>query len=67
MECDTELLIKMKREASLRWKQRVRFSQSVSELTTPQIKMIVGQWYTDEFGNQARMIYCAPLKRNRAH
>jgi hypothetical protein len=23
---------------------------------TPQIQMIVGDWYTDEFGNQARII-----------
>jgi hypothetical protein len=67
MECDTELLTKMKIEASLRRKQRVRSPQSVSEPTTRQIKMILGQWYTDEFGNQARMIYCAPPKKNRAH
>jgi len=34
-------------------------AQSVSKATTLQIKMIVGQWYTDEFGNQTRMIYNA--------
>jgi hypothetical protein len=38
-------------------------SQSVSEATTLQIKMIVGQWYTDEFGNQTRMIYNAKEPR----
>jgi hypothetical protein len=26
---------------------------------TPEIKMIVGQWFTDELGNRARMIYNA--------
>jgi hypothetical protein len=25
----------------------------------PEIKMVVGDWYTDELGNQARMIYNA--------
>jgi len=38
-------------------------SQSVSEATTLQIKMIVGEWYTDEFGNQTRMIYNAKEPR----
>jgi hypothetical protein len=67
MECDPELLNKLKRESSLRRKQRLISSQSVSGATIPQIKMIVTQWYTDEFGNQARMIYSAPLKKNRVH
>ena len=67
MECDTELLTKLKREANLRRKQRLRSSQSVSEGIPAQIKMTVGQWYTDEFGNRARMIYGASLKKNGAH
>ena len=25
----------------------------------PQIKIVVGDWYTDEFGNRSRMIYNA--------
>jgi hypothetical protein len=25
----------------------------------PEIKMVVGDWYTDELGNQTRMIYNA--------
>jgi hypothetical protein len=64
MECDPELLNKLKRESSLRRKQRLTSLQSVGATTPPQIKMIVTQWYTDEFGNQARMIYSAPLKKN---
>jgi hypothetical protein len=67
MECDTEPLTKMKREASLRRKQRLRSSPPVSEATIPQIKMIVSRWYTDEFGNRARTISSAPLKKNRIH
>jgi len=59
MECDQELLSQLKRESSLRRQQRLTASQTMSEATIPQIKMIVGQWYTDEFGNQARMIYNA--------
>jgi hypothetical protein len=66
MKCDPELLDKLKREASLRRKQRLTSSQSVSEAMIPQIKMIVGLWYTDEFGNQARMICGAPLKKTSA-
>ena len=59
MGWDTEL-VKLKSEASLRREQRLRSSpQSGSEMMTPQIKMIVSQWYTDEFGNRARMIYNA--------
>jgi len=59
MECNPELLSQLKRESSLRRQQRLTASQNVSEAITPQIKMIVGQWYTDEFGNQARVIYNA--------
>jgi hypothetical protein len=59
MECNPELLSQLKRESSLRRKQRLTASQTVSEAMMPQIKMIVGQWYTDEFGNQARVIYSA--------
>jgi hypothetical protein len=31
-------------------------SLSTYEATMPQIKMIVSNWYTDELGNQARII-----------
>jgi hypothetical protein len=57
----TELrdLRKLRKEASLRRKQRTASSLSANQATTSQIKMIVGQWYTDELGNRARMIYNA--------
>ena len=74
MEWDPELLAKLRelrestesrevrelrKEVSLRRKHRKASSLSANQATTSQIKMIVGQWYTDEFGNRARMIYNA--------
>ena len=71
MEWDPELLAKLRelressevrelrKEASLRRKQRTVSSRSANQATTSEIKMIVSQWYTDEFGNRARMIYNA--------
>ena len=74
MEWDPELLAKLRelresrevralrelrKEASLRRKQRTALSRSANQATTSEIKMIVSQWYTDEFGNRARMIYNA--------
>ena len=74
MEWDPELLAKLRelressevrelrelrKEASLRRKQRTVASRSANQATTSEIKMIVSQWYTDEFGNRARMIYNA--------
>ena len=57
----TELrdLRELRKEASLRRKQRTASSRSANQATTSQIKMIVSQWYTDEFGNRARMVYNA--------
>ena len=57
----TELrnLRELRKEASLRRKHRKTSSLSANQATTSQIKMIVGQWYTDELGNRARMIYNA--------
>ena len=57
----TELrdLRELRKEASLRRKHRKASSLSANQATTLQIKMIVGQWYTDEFGNRARMVYNA--------
>jgi hypothetical protein len=57
----TELrdLRELRKEASLRRKQRTASSRSANQPTTSQIKMIVSQWYTDEFGNRARMVYNA--------
>ena len=60
-ESKTELrdLRELRKEASLRRKQRTASSRSANQATTSQIKMIVSQWYTDEFGNRARMVYNA--------
>ena len=52
-------LRELRKEASLRRKHRKASSLSANQATTSQIKMIVSQWYTDEFGNRARMIYNA--------
>src|ERR1700729_2688483 len=52
-------LRELRKEASLRRKHRKTSSLSANQATTSQIKMIVGQWYTDELGNRARMIYNA--------
>ena len=49
----------LRKEASLRRKQRTASSRSSNQATTSEIKMTVSQWYTDEFGNRARMIYNA--------
>ena len=50
-------LRELRKEASLRRKHRK--ASSANQATTSQIKMIVSQWYTDEFGNRARMVYNA--------
>jgi hypothetical protein len=52
-------LRELRKEASLRRKQRTASSRSANQATTSEVKMIVSQWYTDEFGNRARMIYNA--------
>jgi hypothetical protein len=74
MEWDPELLAKLRefsevresrelselrKRSSLRRKQQTVPSRSANQATTSEIKMIVGQWYIDEFGNQTRMIYNA--------
>jgi hypothetical protein len=59
MEWDPELLAKLRKLASLRRKERIVSSRFTDQAMTPEIKMIVGQWYTDELSNRARMIYNA--------
>jgi hypothetical protein len=43
-------LRELRKEVSLRRKHRKASSLSANQATTSQIKMIVGQWYTDELG-----------------
>jgi hypothetical protein len=55
MNSDADSLVKLREEARLWHHAGRQRSQNPSSLV-PQIKMIVGDWFTDEFGNQARII-----------
>jgi hypothetical protein len=55
MDHDTSLLTRLKEEARLR-QQHAAASRTANQAITLQIKMIVSDWYTDELGNQARII-----------
>jgi hypothetical protein len=55
MDHDTSLLTRLKEEARLRQQQHAA-SRTANQAMTPQVKMIVSDWYTDEIGNQARII-----------
>jgi hypothetical protein len=55
MDHDTSILTKLKEEARLR-QQRATASRDANQAMSSKIKMIVSQWYTDELGNQARII-----------
>jgi hypothetical protein len=62
MEWDPELLAtlrKLREDASRRRKERTASSRTPNPTITPEIKMVVTEWYTDEIGNRARMIYNA--------
>jgi len=56
MDHDTSLLPRLKEEARLRQQQHAAASRIANQAMMPQIKMIVSDWYTDEIGNQARII-----------
>jgi hypothetical protein len=56
MDHDTSLLTRLKEEARLRQQQHAAASRIANQAMMPQIKMIVSDWYTDEIGNQARII-----------
>jgi hypothetical protein len=51
MDYDTIALTKLKEE-----EMRLRQHRPANEAMTPQIQMVVSNWYTDELGNQARFI-----------
>jgi hypothetical protein len=53
MDHDTIALTKLKEQMQLR-QQHHAVGRPRNESMTPQIKMIVSNWYTDELGNQAR-------------
>jgi hypothetical protein len=46
----------LKEEARFQQQQDTAVSRATNQAMTPQIQMIVGDWYTDEFGNQAGII-----------
>jgi hypothetical protein len=53
MDIEIETLTKLREEV------RRRRRHTEYEATMPQIKMIVSNWYTDELGNQARIIHAS--------
>ena len=55
MDHDRELLSELKKEATLRRRQRLA-PQTINNSTTPKIEMVVSCWYADEFGNQTRTV-----------
>jgi hypothetical protein len=56
MDNDTIALMKLKEGMRLRQQRHAVGPHPANESMTPQIKMIVSNWYTDELGNQARYI-----------
>jgi hypothetical protein len=65
MEWDPEILARLRssrEDATLRRKEIIRRKErntsvrAVGQTTVPAIKMVVGEWYTDELGNRARTI-----------
>ena len=56
MDHDISALTKLKQEMRLRQQRHATGRRPANEAMTPQIKMIVSNWYTDELGNQARVI-----------
>ena len=56
MDYDMSALTKLKEEMRLRQQRHATGRRPANEAMTPQIKMIVSNWYTDELGNQARVI-----------
>jgi hypothetical protein len=68
MDWDPEILARLRssreeaalqRKEIVRRKERVTSARAASQIHAPEIKMVVGDWYTDELGNRARMIYNA--------
>jgi hypothetical protein len=56
MDYDTSDLTKFREEMRLRQQRHATGPRPAHEAMTPQIKMIVSNWYTDELGNHARFI-----------
>ena len=56
MDHDTIALMQLKEQMRLRQQRQACGPRPANEAMTPQIKMIVSNWYTDELGNQSRII-----------
>jgi hypothetical protein len=56
MDRDAIALTKLREEMQLRQRRHAAGPRPANEAMTPQIKMIVSNWYTDELGNRARII-----------
>ena len=56
MDHDTIDLMRLKKDMRLRQRRYAGGPRPANEAMTPQIKMIVSNWYIDEHGNQARFI-----------
>jgi hypothetical protein len=56
MDDDAIALTKLKEQMRLRQQRHAAGPRPANEAMTPQIKMIVSNWYTDEFGNHLRFI-----------
>jgi hypothetical protein len=68
MEWDPEILARLRssgeevilrRKEIVRRKERNISARATGQTNVPEIKMVVGDWYTDELGNRSRMIYNA--------
>jgi len=63
MEWDPELLARLRssrEDECVRFKERTApHRRAAGQSLTPEIKMVVGEWRTDELGNRSRMIYNA--------
>jgi hypothetical protein len=66
MEWDPEILARLRssreevilrRKEIVRRKERDTSARAVSQTNSPEIKMVVGDWCTDQFGNRSRMVY----------
>ena len=68
-EWDPEILARLRssrEETSLRLKERTISNRAASQPHLPEIKMVVGDWCTDELGNRSRMIYNAKTVNSKA-
>jgi stress-induced morphogen len=66
MEWDPEILARLRssgeevilrRKEIVRRKERNTSARAVSQTNSPEIKMVVGDWRTDQLGNRSRMVY----------